>query len=91
MTIKKTELDILNMAISISEVKVHREFERDKEVEIYNSKNNVCFKKEDYKRQYEYNLEMQRIDARIDRFNEEINGFNEQLNLLRWLYKEEVK
>lgn len=88
MTIKRTELDILNMAIQIAEVKVHREFERDKDVDEYNNKNDVCFKKEDYKREYEHKLEMQRLDARIERWNEEINGLKDQLDLLRWLYKE---
>ena len=87
--IKRDELDILNMAIQIAEIKVHREFERDKIIDEYNNKNCKCFKKGDYKREYEYNLEMQRLDAKIDRLNEEVNGFNDQLNLLRWLYKEE--
>lgn len=91
MTIKRTELEILDFAITISGIKAKAECKRDEVINEYNSNNNVCFKKEDYKREYEYKLKMQTLDARIDRFNEEINGLNAQLNLLRWLYKEEVK
>ena len=88
MPIKRDELDILEMAIKIANVKAYRECQRDKLIEDLNSKINVCFKKEDYKRKYEHELSIARQEGTIDRYNEEINGLNEQLNLLRWLYND---
>lgn len=88
MTIKRNELDILNKAIQITEVKAFKEFARDEKVEEYNKKNSICFKKEDYKLKYEHGLEIQRLESSIDICIAEINGLNDQLNLLRWLYQE---
>ena len=88
MTIKRNELDILNKAIQITEVKAFKEFERDEKTDEYNKKNNICFKKEDYKLKYEYELGIRRLESSIDICIAEINGLNDQLNLLRWLYQE---
>lgn len=90
MSIKRDELDILEMAIKIANVKAYRECQRDKLIEDLNSKIKVCFKKEISKQELEHKLSIVRQEGTIDRYNEEIHGLNEQLNLLRWLYNDRV-
>lgn len=102
MTVKRTELEILNKAIEITETKTMRINELGR---IKKNSPSMCaveersFKKNDIKGVEKYYQEKMRAEEaniraeagkekRIAELLIDIEGFNNQLDLLRWLYKD---
>ena len=102
MTVKRTELEILNKAIEIAETKTMRINELGR---IEKDNPSMCaveersFKKNDIKGVEKYYQEKMRAEEaniraearkekRIAELLTDIEGFNTQLDLLRWLYKD---
>lgn len=102
MTVKRTELEILDMAISLAEEKAMLKCELDKSLKsIFNCccKEEPKHKKDDIeslKRIYENRLDNQREELRVERnkavreteITERIKADDKAIELLRWLYKE---
>ena len=102
MTVKRNELEILNKAIDITEIKMQRVMELgrvEKETPCMCDIKRPVFKKGDTKGVEEYyqekikdavanvRVEMGR-EKRIAELLIDIEGCSNQLNLLRWLYEE---
>ena len=102
MTVKRTELEILNKAIELTEAKIMRINELGS---IAKDSPTMCavkersFKRNDIKeiekyyqekmREEEANIRAEtRKEKRIAELLIDIEGFNNQLDLLRWLYKD---
>ena len=101
--VKRTELEILDMAISLAEEKVILRCELDKTLKSAMAcaccKEEPKLKKDDIeglKRIYENRLDNQREELRAEKnkaimeteLNEQIKANNKSIELLRWLYKE---